>query len=116
VTTKSALIAAGIVGTLALGTGGYFANEWRVCRGMEQDFLRSVEGYTSNVYLGALASTVGVKVDREEQESLRNLSLKVQQMQLTAIYERCGDESGRAAADLASDEVRDSMKDALLIP
>jgi hypothetical protein len=99
-----------------LGTGGYFANEWRVCNGLEADFLRTIEGYTANVEAGALAGTIGVEFDEEERKRLQEMSLEVQQMQLTYIYERCGDQAGRDASKLASDELRESMKNILAIP
>jgi hypothetical protein len=110
------MIAAGIAGVFALGTIGYFANEWRVCSGMEEDYLRNVEGYAANVYSGALASSVGVEVDKQEQGKLQKRSLEIQQMQIMSIYDRCGSDAGRAAAELASDEVRESMMDVLSIP
>ena len=99
---KPALIAAGIIGTLALGTGGYIANEWRVCSGLEADYLSTIESYTSNVQAGALAGAVGVEVDEVKQSSVQDLSLRAQKMQLINIYKRCGDDAGRAAADQAS--------------
>lgn len=98
---KPALIAVAIAGALAVGTGGYFANEWRVCREMEQDYLRMVDGYGSNVQAAGLAATAGVEVDHQRQEDLRQASLRLQQMQLTRIYERCGTQAGEGAADTA---------------
>lgn len=107
---KAGMIAGGITVALALGTAGYFANEWRVCRNMEDDFLTAVDGYSANVEAGALAGAAGVAVDRQQQKTLRETSLRLQQLQLSRIYERCGEDAGRAAADLASKELQDSMK------
>ncbi|WP_086619219.1 hypothetical protein [Erythrobacter tepidarius] len=87
---------AGIVGALAIGVGAYFGNQWWVCRSLESDYLRTIDGYTSNVYSGALAGAVGVEFDREKQKEMQDMSLRLQQMQLTAIYERCGDEKARS--------------------
>jgi hypothetical protein len=110
------IITASIVGALALGTAGYFANEWRVCSNMQDDFLRAIEGFTGNVEAGALAGAIGVDIDQKRQKELRDMSLSLQEMQLTAIYERCGDDAGRSAAAMASDDLQESMKDVLSVP
>lgn len=115
-TVKTGLVIAGIAGVAALGTGGYFANEWRVCSKMKDDFLNSVDGFKSNVYLAALAGSVGAEVDRKRHKELQGLSLQIQEMQLAHIYERCGSDAGKAASDLASEELRDGMQDILSIP
>ena len=115
-TVKTGLVIAGIAGAAVLGTGGYFANEWRVCSKMEYDFLNTVDGYTSSVHSGALAESVGVEVDWKRQKELQDLSLKIQKIQLMSIYERCGSDAGKAAANLASEELRDTLKDVLSIP
>lgn len=49
---KIAQIAAGIVGSLALATGGYFANEWRVCRALEDDYLEEATVIGTNLKSG----------------------------------------------------------------
>lgn len=36
---KVGLIIAGIAGAATLGTGGYLANEWRVCRSLHHDYV-----------------------------------------------------------------------------
>lgn len=113
---RAGIIAAGIAGVFVLAIGGYFANEWRVCSGLEDDYLRTLEGYTSGVYVAALAGSVGVETDKRKQKEIQDMSLRMQVMQLTRIYERCGDEAGRSASELASDEVRKTMQDVLSIP
>lgn len=113
---KPALIAAAVAGTLALGTAGYFANEWRVCRGLEDDFLATIGGYTANVQSSALAAAVGTGVDRDKQKELQDLSLRVQRMQLTYIYDRCGKAAGKRAASLAGETLQDRMEGILALP
>lgn len=108
---KPALIAAAVAGTLTLGTAGYFANEWRVCSGAREDFLATIDGYTANVQANALASSAGVRLDREETKRLQDLSLQIQKVQLENIYERCGDAAGREAASHASDALLKAMSD-----
>lgn len=51
---KPALIAAGIAGTLALGAGGYFANERRVCRTLEADYLEEMTAVGTDLQSGAV--------------------------------------------------------------
>lgn len=110
---RAGMVAAAAGGLIALTVGGYVINEWRVCRDMEQDFIRSVDGYTASIESGMLAGIAGVELDRERGEELQDLSLRLQRMQLTRIYERCGENAGKAAASLASDELRESMKNVL---
>lgn len=110
---KAALSIAGII---LAGIALYFANEWRVCSTLEDDFLGSIDGYTAGVEADAMAGSVGVEIDLEERRRLQDSSLRLQQMQLERIYERCGDDAGRAAAELASDELQESMKDVLSLP
>lgn len=99
---SAGMIATAAVGVLVLGSAGYLANEWRVCRSLESDYLSSIDSYTSNVRAGALAGAVGVEVDDAKQRGVQDVSLRVQEMQLSYIYERCGDDAGRAAAEQAS--------------
>ncbi|MCX9146576.1 hypothetical protein [Erythrobacter sp. WG] len=41
---KPGIIAAGVASVLAVGTAGYFANEWRVCRSLKADYLAFAQG------------------------------------------------------------------------
>lgn len=96
--------------------GAYLANEWRVCHALQTDFLRNVDGYTTNVEAGALAGSVGVKIDAERQKEVQALSLRVQQMQLEYIYKRCGDDAGKRAAGHASEELQKAMMNFASMP
>lgn len=49
---KPAQIAAGIAGALALATAGYFANEWRICRGLEADYLEEAAAVGTDLQSG----------------------------------------------------------------
>lgn len=57
---KPALIAAGILGALVLGTGGYFANEWRVCRSLHQDFMTFAKASLTDQQLMVAADSAAV--------------------------------------------------------
>jgi hypothetical protein len=95
---KPTLIAAGIAGALTLGTGGYFANEWRVCSGLEGDFLDRVQTIRNTAHLNALTATLGAPVDATLQRRAEDGNLKLMQMELQAVYERCGTDAGEAAS------------------
>ena len=113
---KAGLIAAGIAATALLGTGGYFANEWRVCSNLQDQYLASVKSYAANSYSTALIERVGVEVDQNRHEEVQSRSLELQKMQLTRIYDRCGTDPGNVAADLASGALGKTMRDVLMIP
>jgi hypothetical protein len=112
---KPALIFGGIAAALTIGTAGWFANEWRVCKGLEDDYISSVKSYTRQIETGALVSSVTgaqFKGDRE----LQDLSLEIQERQLERIYERCGSNAGNAASDGAYEVLQESTKTILMIP
>lgn len=112
---KPALIAVSIAGTLALGTAGYFANEWRVCRALEAEFLGTIERQSSDRETRALMGAAGIetKVDQEEQRAHQDLELQLQRIMHERIYSRCGTAAGEAASAKAKDILQDSMRDIL---
>lgn len=113
---KIGLIISGVVGIVAVSSAGYFVNEWQTCRNMEQSFFATIDTYSRSVEAEALASSVGVQVDPRRRKELQDLSLQIQQVQLAGIYDRCGNDMGNAAAELATDELRESMRDVLSMP
>lgn len=115
---KPAQIGLGIAALLALGTAGYFANEWRVCSGLEDDYLSSVESYTSNKKSRALMGAVGVRdeSDPKQKKELEDLTVDLQMRALSHIYDRCGMEAGQAASARSRDILQDGMQDILSIP
>jgi|GEM_PF-1915314 len=99
--TRPLLATATILCVAALGTGAWFVNEWHTCRELEDRLFTLIEGYRRNVEASALASAVGVEIDRNEQQELREMSLDLQERLLTYIYKRCGADAGDRAAALA---------------
>jgi hypothetical protein len=49
----SSRLAVASAGVIALGAGGYFANEWRVCSGLEADYLEEMTALGTNLQAGA---------------------------------------------------------------
>lgn len=115
---KPAQIAAGIAGALALAAGGYFANEWRVCSGLEAEFLSTIERQSSDRETRALMGAAGIKanIDPEEQRAHRDLELQLQLIMHERIYSRCGSAAGEAASAKAKDILQNSMRDILTGP
>lgn len=100
---KAGLIAAGIVATVALGTGGYFANEWRVCSDMEEGYLDTVYSIRSGARMDARLAMLGAEAPSAELQQARELQLSILPRQLEAIYDRCGADAGKAAARKSED-------------
>lgn len=46
---KAPMIATLAAGTVALATAGYFANEWRVCRALERDYLEEATSLATDL-------------------------------------------------------------------
>lgn len=115
---RPARIAAGSVALLVLGAVGYFGNEWRVCRGLEDDYIRSVKRYTSDQKTRALMGAVGVRDESnpKQKKELENLTVDLQMRALSHIYDRCGMEAGQAASARSAEILQDGMQDILSIP
>jgi len=91
------LTIAGIAGVAAIGTGGYFANEWRVCSGLEQDYLTTISAIRRDADTDLrLAGYVG-GTPTEELKQARALRDDLLDRQLARVYERCGIKAGDAA-------------------
>ena len=115
---RPSVIAASIVGALALGTAGYFANEWRVCRSLEDEYISSIESYTSDKKTRALMGAIGVRDDRDpkRKKELDDLTVDLQVRALNRIYDRCGMKAGQAASARSKEILQDGMQDILSIP
>lgn len=100
---KPALIAAGIAGALALGTGVYFANEWRACNGIEEDFLDTAYSIRSGARTDHTLAAIGSAGPTSELRKARDLQLDLFGRQLRRIYERCGLDAGKEAGRKAED-------------
>jgi hypothetical protein len=87
---KTSTIIASIAVALAIGTGGYFANEWRVCSGLEEDYLDRIYSIRSNARADSLAASVGVKVDTEERRELQDRTFMLLERQGDNFVDRCG--------------------------
>lgn len=83
------LIAAGIAGALALGTGGYYANEWRTCRVLEADYMEEAAAIGTDLQSGAAMR------DLVEEKQIGNRVATAME-KASRIYSRirskCGDE------------------------
>lgn len=98
--TKIGLIVAGIAGVAALGTGGYFANEWRVCSGLEEDYLNSVAS------IRGYASINQVLNDRQLLESMKAQEDAEWNRLETTLYglsSRCGTRAANTASRKGQD-------------
>jgi hypothetical protein len=92
-TRKLALIAVGIVGTLAMGTAGYFANEWRVCQALHDDYITSTKAMMADLQLKSAARHPAV----DKLVDLRNdQRVETGGQTLFDLEQRCGD---KASAD-----------------
>ena len=91
---KAGLIAAGIAGMIALGTGGYFANEWRVCRGLEQDYHNFAVGLISDHNLRATVNSpdLDALLDEKTDQAFERAG-----QTLFELGDRCGDRAAASA-------------------
>lgn len=100
---KAPIIAALAAGTATLATAGYFANEWRVCRSLEQDVLDTAYSIKRDGLTDARLAAIGSSGPTRELAEARELQLKVFQLQLTFVYDRCGPEAGEEASKQVQD-------------
>lgn len=100
---KPALIAVGAVGALALGTAGYFANEWRVCSGLEEDVVDAAYSMRSGARMDATLRMLGSEGPGQELQDARALQLQIFERQLNFVYQRCGSYRGKAASRKVED-------------
>jgi hypothetical protein len=94
------MIAAGIAAVLALGTGGYFANEWRVCTGLETDYLNamsSIRGYS------AMKQVLSDQELLSNAKSHEQTAWKASEAALLGLYGRCGQRSAETAVRKGQD-------------
>lgn len=100
---KTSTIIASIAVALAIGTGGYFANEWRVCSGLEQDYLTTIGAIRRDADTDLrLAGYVG-GTPSEELKQAWALREDLLDRQLARVYERCGIKAGDAATAKSED-------------
>lgn len=97
---RAGLAAAGIVGTLALGTVGYFANEWRVCRGLEEDYLNSLSNMRGTI---ALRSVLRDTSSAEAVKKLDTMATEKMTSALLKLHTRCGERSAETASRKGQD-------------
>lgn len=101
--TKIGLIVAGIAGVAVLGTGGYFANEWRVCSGLEEDYLDSIYSIRSSARADSLVASVGVKIDTVERKEMQDRTFMLLEIQSRHFVDRCGHDAWEAASRKGED-------------
>jgi hypothetical protein len=99
----SGVAAISIAGLLALGTGGYFANEWRVCSGLEEDYLDTIYSIRSSVRTDMTISTLGINLPGDTLKDARDLQFNIMERQLSGIYDRCGSQAGKQASRKSED-------------
>ena len=92
----SGIAAISIAGLLALGTGGYFANEWRVCRDLKDNYhnfaigLMADQNLRSSVNSPELDKLLDAKTDRAVEQAA---------LTLVELGDRCGQQAaGNAQA------------------
>jgi hypothetical protein len=91
---KTGLIVAGIAATLALGTGGYFANEWRVCSSLKADFLAFAQGSLADQQMKTAVNRP--EFDKFIKQKTDAAVMKAGQT-LFDLQERCGDRAATEA-------------------
>jgi hypothetical protein len=88
------LIIAAIAGTAALGTAGYFANEWRVCTGLEEDYLNSVSSLKGNIAMKSfMQDPDGIKAI----ENVDAIEMRRIEQTLASLHQQCGKRSANSA-------------------
>lgn len=107
-----------VVALACLGAAGYFANKWRVCSSLENDYISLIEDYTSNQKTRVLLGAVGVRdqSDHKDRKQLEDLALELQMSALNRIYDRCGMKAGRAASARSQEILQEGMQDILSVP
>lgn len=86
---KAPMIAALAAGTVALATAGYFANEWRVCRALQADYLEEATAIGTNLQAGDAMQGL---VDEELLGTRVAESMETANRTYWRIRTRCGDE------------------------
>ncbi|MDP2131914.1 MAG: hypothetical protein U0975_09745 [Erythrobacter sp.] len=99
----AAIAAASIAGLLALGTAGYFANEWRVCSSLEENYLDTIYSIRSSVRTDMTISTLGIDLPGDPLKEARELQFNIMERQLSGIYDRCGSQAGKQASRKSED-------------
>jgi hypothetical protein len=100
---KAVAIAASIAGALALGVGGYFANEWRICSGLEADAIYSAHNIRNSTRLRYYGGELGLDLPFDDLESAGRKDESLMVKRLTMVYDRCGYRAGQAASQKVQD-------------
>lgn len=91
---NAAKIWLGVAGALALGIGGYIANEWRVCRGLEADYLEETAAIGTNLQSGEAMKGL---IDEKPLGNRVAAGIEQANRIYSRIRSRCGDERAVAA-------------------
>lgn len=94
---RPAAVASIILAIGVLGTGGYFANEWRVCGSLEQDFLDTTYAFQKRQELRYNVASLGIDSDDAGHQRADDLGIQQIQRQLEQVFSRCGMRAGSEA-------------------
>lgn len=97
---KPAQIAASAAVVLTLATGGYFANEWRVCNGLEEDYLNSMASIRGH---SAIRQVLSDKALVENAKRMEEAAWKSAEGALFSLSDRCGERASQTANRKAQD-------------
>lgn len=92
-----------VIGCVALGAAGYFANEWHACGELEADVVQTASNIRNNASLRSNGAALRLDLPFEELESIGTRDEQLMVQRLTAVYDRCGLDAGEAASQKAQD-------------
>lgn len=91
---RPAAIALTVLAIGALGTAGYFANEWRVCTNLENDYLNSMAGIRGHATIKQVLADQRLLDAMKVQEEAQ---WKTAEAALLGLHGRCGERSAETA-------------------
>lgn len=104
---RPALIAASVAGTVALGTAGYFANEWRACRMLEAGFLEETIAIGTDLQS---ADAMHTSINEEQVGDRVAASVEKANRLYSRIRSRCGEETAAAVQRKGLDTVENMRR------
>lgn len=113
--TKPILVGLAIV---AIGIAGYFANEQRVCQGLQDRYVSNVKTQADMIELNARISALGVPDTEspEEAAEANKLRHEAQKIAIDEIHERCGFDAVRGTIKRSQEVLDETTRNILSMP
>ncbi|MEM6265932.1 MAG: hypothetical protein AAF494_01885 [Pseudomonadota bacterium] len=92
--TKTLLMGAGFLATVALGIGGYSANEMATCQELHEDHLDSIAAVRDRVGLDIVMTRLGRELTTEPPSDMDYRRIE---LTYSALLDRCGDDAAAEA-------------------